>query len=370
MEFKNVQRMSLEEKKAYLQELIAERDRIASGEILRKQSGGLEAAAEALMPYDPMSAFNIMDKKTKTDIDRQEMLMKANKAQYDPDQIRFKLSSRLNAISAQMSQLNAADPEYKELKAEATRIKAEIVKDNPTIQGAILGGEVIQPPPPGASATYESIQADINGATKETFESIKSNVATNKSVAKLSDEQSKYIDTLLEQKRRELFPVAKKRPKSSVSETVKYLNGYLADVVKWAEASKLNPDVDSDRLLLAKIKSRDYANEAYMSDDATLSSGFVMQAINKLTGVSALPKADAIAFKSQIPNKYQEAVNGAKIYLGDKYFNDLSQATIDNASNILKTKILAGTKNTTGGLKLGGDKSKETKSNPLGLNLD
>lgn len=78
MEFKNVQGMSLEEKKAYLQELIAERDRIASGEILRKQSGGLEAAAEALMPYDPMSAFNIMDKKTKTDIDRQELLLKAS----------------------------------------------------------------------------------------------------------------------------------------------------------------------------------------------------------------------------------------------------------------------------------------------------
>lgn len=118
MELKDTKNMSLAEKKAYLEELKQQRQLIASGEQLRRQSGGFQAAAEAMMPYDPTGAFNLMDKKAKTDIDRQELLLKATgdtktkllnemkaltyaiQASKDPAQTEL-LSKQLTAINAQ-----------------------------------------------------------------------------------------------------------------------------------------------------------------------------------------------------------------------------------------------------------------------------
>lgn len=107
MEFKNTQNMSLEEKRAYLVELKAERQRIASGEQLRKQSGGFQAAAEAMMPYDPTGAFNLMDKRAKTDIDRQEMLQKGI------GDSKTKLLNEMRSLTYAIS--TTTDPAQKEL---------------------------------------------------------------------------------------------------------------------------------------------------------------------------------------------------------------------------------------------------------------
>lgn len=203
MELKDTKNMSLEEKKAYLQELKLERQRIASGEQLRRQSSGFQAAAEAMMPYDPTGAFNLMDKKAKTDIDREEML---RKGQYDPDQVRFKLVSRMNSITGQLRGMPANDPMYATLSAELTKLQSELDLPNPSIQHVYASDNKIVTPTSTTVPTYESIINSINGATKDTFESVKAKVATDKGSASLSTEQSSYIDALIEQKRKELFP--------------------------------------------------------------------------------------------------------------------------------------------------------------------
>ena len=115
---KDIKTMSLEEKKMYLEELKAERQRIVSGEQLRKQSGGFQAAAEAMMPYDPTGAFNLMDKRAKTDIDRQEMMMKG------VGDSKTKLLNEMKALTYAIS--TTTDPAQKELlNAQLTAINAE-----------------------------------------------------------------------------------------------------------------------------------------------------------------------------------------------------------------------------------------------------
>jgi len=118
MEFKDVKNMSLADKKMYLEELKVERQRIASGEQLRQQSGGFQAAAEALMPYDPTGAFNLMDKRAKTDIDRQEMMMKG------VGDSKTKLLNEMKALTYAIS--TTTDPAQKELlNTQLTAINAE-----------------------------------------------------------------------------------------------------------------------------------------------------------------------------------------------------------------------------------------------------
>lgn len=67
--------MTLDEKKARLQELKMELARLESGEKLRSQGAGLQAAAESMMVNDPMSAFDLMDKAAQTDIDRDKVML-------------------------------------------------------------------------------------------------------------------------------------------------------------------------------------------------------------------------------------------------------------------------------------------------------
>lgn len=102
-----IARMSLDEKKAYLQELKQQRAILASGEILRRQSGGLQAAAETMMKYDPTGAFNVLDKKTKTDIDRQELMLKAG------GESKTKLLDEMKALTYAIS--TSKDPAQTEL---------------------------------------------------------------------------------------------------------------------------------------------------------------------------------------------------------------------------------------------------------------
>ena len=127
-----------------------------------------------------------------------------------------------------------------------------------------------------------------------------------------------------------------RRPPTSNKETATIVNTNLANVIKWSLANTLKPENPEDRLLLAKIKSRGFANEAYMSDDASLSKGMVEQAIQNFLGYSELPIDAAIKFKQTIPKQYNDAVDAAKIYLSDKYKDKVSEALYDNAQLILK----------------------------------
>lgn len=110
--------MSLDDKKAYLVKLKQQRDLIASGETLRKQSGGFREAAEAMMPYDPAGAFNLMDKQAKTDIDRQELLLKSS------GDTKTKLLKEMSALTYAVN--TSTDPAQKELlNKQLTAINAQ-----------------------------------------------------------------------------------------------------------------------------------------------------------------------------------------------------------------------------------------------------
>lgn len=197
--------MTLDEKRLYLGELKQYKAQLEASKGLREQGAGLKRASETMMKYNPTGAFDLMDKAAQTEIDRQKVEQAGMKDKYDPDTVRFKLASRLNAITGLMAKMDANEPEYAGLVSESAKIKKELEKDNPSIQSVYASGEI--EPPPTTGATYESIQTLINGATKNTFEKVKSQVATDKGAAKLSAEQEKYIDDLLEQKRKKLFPL-------------------------------------------------------------------------------------------------------------------------------------------------------------------
>lgn len=200
--------MTLEEKKARLVELKAKLAQKKESASIDAERGGLQAAAERLMVDDPIAAFGLLDKSRALDIREQQA---AKDARYDPDSVRFKLASRSNAISGQLAGMPANNPAYQPLLDEQNRIKLELAKDNPSIQAVYAGetpAEIIDPGKVTGTATYDSIQADIKAATKGTYEAVKSKVATDKGVAKLSPEQEKRVDELLAQKRKELFPGA------------------------------------------------------------------------------------------------------------------------------------------------------------------
>lgn len=325
--------MTLEEKKTRLAELKAKLAQMKESATIDAERGGLQAAAERMMIEDPTGAFNLLDKSRALDI-REQQLARDN--QYDPDSVRFKLASRANAISGQLTGMPANNPAYKPLLAEQSRIKLELAKDNPSIKAVYADETPAEIIDPTGTATYDSIQADIKAATKGTYEAVKSKVATDKGIAKLSAEQEKRVDELLAQKRKELFPVAKKRPAESTKEARDSALGALGQLIKWSEAGRLDPNVPADRLLLAKIKSRDYASESYMSDDANLSANGVMQFFKNLSGIQELPLADAVKFKQEIPEKVRIAQEAVKVFLGDNYFDIVSKVLFDRLQAGLK----------------------------------
>ena len=348
--------MTLEEKKARIVELKAKLEELKAARQVKASKAGLEGAAARMMTEDPDKALGWLGDSRTLDI-REQQAEKDDR--YDPDAVRFKLASRSNAISGQLAGMAANNPAYQPLLDEQNRIKAELAKDNPSIK-AVYAGEVPTPKVPAGeggentAATYESIQADIKAATKETYEAVASKVATDKGVAKLSTDQEKRIDDLLAQKRKQLFPAAKKRPVESTKEASNAAMTALAQLIKWSEAGRLDPNVPADRLLLAKIKSRDYASEAYMSDDANLSANGVMQFFKNLSGVQELPLADAVRFKQEIPEKVRIAQESVKVFLGANYFDIVSKVLFDKLQAGLKnypdrTQLLRDTAPTGGG---------------------
>lgn len=196
---------TLEQKKAKLQELQAKLAQAKMDSEYKQQRGGLTRAAEAMMPYDPTGAFNLLDKREALDVKRLQAL-KDNR--YDPDAVRFKLASRSNAISGQLAGMASNNPEYAPLVAEQNRIKQELAKDEPSIKSVYSDQNTPVPvnDEPGAKPTYDSIIKEIEGATRGTFKSVKNKVATDIGAAALGTEQQKRVDDLLAAKEKELFP--------------------------------------------------------------------------------------------------------------------------------------------------------------------
>lgn len=64
---------TLEQKKEKLQELQAKLAQAKMDSEYKQQRGGLTRAAEAMMPYDPTGAFNLLDKREALDVKRQQL---------------------------------------------------------------------------------------------------------------------------------------------------------------------------------------------------------------------------------------------------------------------------------------------------------
>lgn len=183
------------------------------------------------------------------------------------------------------------------------------------------------------AAISKILSVDKNGkSTTANIDKALTELELQKSKLNLTAEDIRVINAKIEDSRPK--PLLR-RPKKTSEEIAKIVNGHLANVIKWALANTLNPSNAEDRLLLAKIKSRGFANEAYMSDDASLSKDVITQAIQKLVNVSSLPIDAANRFKQTIPKQYNDAVAGVNLYLSEKYKDKVSEALFDNAKLIL-----------------------------------
>lgn len=347
-----IQGMNINAKKLYLEELKQYKAQLEASKGLREQGAGLKRASETMMKYNPTGAFDLMDKAAQTEIDRQKVEQAGMKDKYDPDTVRFKLASRLNAITGLMAKMDANEPEYAGLVSESAKIKKELEKDNPSIQSVYASGE-IEPPPNTTGATYESIQTLINGATKNTFEKVKSQVATDKGAAKLSAEQEKYIDELLEQKKKQLFPAGVVRPKTTTSDWLNPIKSAIGDLAMGSNVSRLNPSKAADKQIIWKVNQRSFTPESVNEGDLNLGSDWFDKAVSKVVGTSrTISDSEAIDALNNLQNKYNTALNTLKSYSDTKYTKYISEGTnkwITDAINQLKWY---NNRNTEGGLKL------------------
>lgn len=346
--------MTLEEKKQKLAELKSKLAQLKSTKELTAQTKGFDSAIDAMMPYDPNQAFNLMDRREATELKRLQAL---NKDQYDPDQVRFKLVSRMNSITGQLQGMSANDPLYTPLTNELKKIKAELNLDNPSVQHVYSGSVVDNndPPPPNGTktVTYETILEDIKGATKETYDKVAAQVATDKGIAKLSNEQTKYVDDALNKKYKELFPLAKHRPTTTNVDWLNPIKAAIGQFATFSAVSSLDPSVPSDRQILWKVNQRSFTPEAVNEGDLSLGRSFLDKAIAKITGiVPEISETEAISAKNNAKKAYDLARGTVKSYIDHpKNFQYISEGTYKWMTDALKTYVWANNKNLTDGLR-------------------
>lgn len=348
--------MTLDEKRLYLDELKQYKAQLEASKGLREQGAGLKRASETMMKYNPTGAFDLMDKAAQTDIKR-EQLMK-NKGM-SPEDIRRQL--RMNADRESQMALNVGltKDEQAVYRKRANIYLLESMKDEPSLQQAAIdvGALITGDGGVNQGGTKALVRADIKALGKIKYKGKDSEAALLAIHQKINDAKD-LTGTEKDELRTEADQAAPKnvapstaRPSKSNVETVKLLNTALADVITYSMGSKLDPNNEADRLLLAKMKSRSYANESYMSDDAVLSTGVIGQLFANMSSTRTLPLADAQRYKKELNDLYTKAVNKAKIYLTDKYKTQISNAAYDNAENILSENKFTGDANLGGGLR-------------------
>jgi hypothetical protein len=89
-----------------------------------EQGVSLDKAAQAVAKYDPELAFKLMKE------------FRDGQAEKDPESVRFKLQSALNALNGRIAQMDADDPSLPGQNALAQSIQDEISKDIPSMQNA------------------------------------------------------------------------------------------------------------------------------------------------------------------------------------------------------------------------------------------
>ena len=133
-------KMSLADKKSYLIELEGQLNLLESGETLRKQSGGFQAAAEAMMPYDPTGAFNLMNKKAQTDIDRQRVMQQGqNKSRVIQLEQLWKDATR----SLRQARIDRDQPSIAKYEAQIASLETQLSSLSPDTWGESAPKEVV-----------------------------------------------------------------------------------------------------------------------------------------------------------------------------------------------------------------------------------
>lgn len=173
---------TLEQKKAKLQELQAKLSQAKMDSEYKQQRGGLTRAAEAMMPYDPTGAFNLLDKREALDVKRLQA-----EGKQSSDDVRIKLVSAWNTLNNRIAQAGSDDPGLDGMRNLSKRMQAEVASNTPSLQNAFsLLGEaetVLVPPPAGGQSpppiTTQS-GSSVNAATKQVLRGGKvSSVATD-----------------------------------------------------------------------------------------------------------------------------------------------------------------------------------------------
>lgn len=95
---------TLEQKKAKLQELQAKLAQAKMDSEYKQQRGGLTRAAEAMMPYDPTGAFNLLDKREALDVKRQQLAASTSGKKVLLDEIKAMNWSVQNATNPSVKQ--------------------------------------------------------------------------------------------------------------------------------------------------------------------------------------------------------------------------------------------------------------------------
>lgn len=345
--------MTLEEKKTRIVELKAKLEELKAARQVKASKAGLEGAAARMMTEDPDKAIKWLGDSRTLDIREQQASRERGLGSSEEVRRQLRMNAERAAKSSRDTDLDKS-VRARYLEEEAVYL-AESEKDSPSLQAAAIAvGEIRRgKKAPGAekvvggggdtgAVTYASALAKLKenmGKLKYADEATGIKPAFLEEIANLAEGDQHTLKGLFDAEAAKLpkRPVAKKRPAESTKEASTTALTALAQLIKWSEAGRLDPSVPADRLLLAKIKSRDYAAESYMSDDANLSASSVMQFFKNLTNIRELPLADAVKFKQEIPEKVRIAQEAVKVFLGDSYFDIVSKVLLD--------KLQAGLKN-------------------------
>lgn len=336
---------TLEQKKAKLEELKAKLAQAKMDSEFKQQRGGLTRAAEAMMPYDPTGAFNLLDKREALDVKR--LQAERGKGLQDVEEIRRQL--RMNADRASRAAENTAlsEAERKLYLAEAEIYRMETAKDSPSLQQAALDVNALRKvgpkvTPVGGELNREGVWAEwkpkLDKLTyKDEVEAQRSTFVD--SIVTLGDTDRKKLmeqfDNLSNGKKNR--PGAAKRPATTSTDIKASIQSAIGALAAGSALSDLDINSNVSRQILWKADQRSFSPEAVNEGDMTAGRGVLERAIARVTGVAPpITTSEAIAYRSRAKSAYDKAVSTLRKYASD----DTSSAYFKGVSAITRQNIL------------------------------
>ena len=342
---------TLEQKKAKLAELQAKLAQAKMDSEFKQQRGGLTRAAEAMMPYDPTGAFNLLDKREALDVKR--LQAERGKGLQDVEEIRRQL--RMNADRASRAAENTAlsEAERKLYLKEAEVYRMETAKDNPSLQQAALDVNSLRKvgpkvtPVDGSTLTREGVWSEwkpkLDKLTyKDEVEDLRSTFVD--AIVSLGDtDRDKLVgqfDALSNGKKNR--PGAAKRPATTSTDIKASIQSALGALAAGSALSDLDLNSNVSRQILWKADQRSFSPEAVNEGDMTAGRSTLEKAIAKVTGVApAITSSEASAYRSRAKATYDKMAATLRKYASDDpssaYFKGVSAITRQNIIDALGT---------------------------------